>query len=267
MSQISPLSSQWDSGTAYERYMGRWSRLVAGEFLRWLDVAPGAAWLDVGCGTGALSQTILNETLPGHVTGIDRSPEFVAYAQAQIGDARVRFEVGDAQELEIDSRYDNVVSALMLNFIPDKNMAVTGMARAAKPGGTVALYVWDYADRMDLMRYFWDAAGVLHPAALDLDEGRRFSICKPEPLTDLFRAIELDQVDVRPIDIPTHFGDFDDYWRPFLGGTGTAPSYVATLSEQDRAALRDALRARLPIHVDGSIKLLARAWAVRGRRV
>jgi hypothetical protein len=141
---------------------------------------------------------------------------------------------------------------------------VAEMARVAKPGGTVALYVWDYADKMQFMRYFWDAAATLDPAAQELDEGSRFPLCQPQPLTELFKAAGLRDVEVIPIDIPTDFANFDDYWTPFLGGQGSAPGYNMSLSEDQRGALREQLRATLPIEADGSIHLIARAWAVRG---
>lgn len=257
----------WASGDAYEPYVGRWSRVVAREFLRWLAIAPGSHWLDVGCGTGALSQTILREAAPDRVKGIDRSGGFIAHAQQQAQDERVSFEVGDAQALPEDrARYDAAVSGLVLNFVPQPDHAVAEMARMVKPGGCVAAYVWDYASKMQLMRHFWNAATALDPNALNLDEGRRFPVCQPAPLIGLFRSAGLKNVEVRPIDIATDFKDFDDYWLPFLGGQGSAPSYAMSLSEEKRAALRERIRAGLPFAVDSSIPLVARAWAVRGAR-
>jgi hypothetical protein len=141
------------------------------------------------------------------------------------------------------------------------------MARAVRPGGVVAAYVWDYAGKMDLMRHFWDAAAALDPAAAELDEGRRFPICRPEPLAALLTQAGLREVEARAIDVPTRFRDFDDYWSPFLGGQGPAPGYAMSLGEARRAALRDRIRSRLPVERDGAIHLVARAWAVRGRPV
>jgi hypothetical protein len=138
------------------------------------------------------------------------------------------------------------------------------MVRVARPDGTVAAYVWDYASGMQLMRHFWDAAAALDPIAGDLDEGRRFPICRAEPLAQAFREAGLEEIQVRAIDVPTVFRDFADYWSPFLGAQGPAPSYVMSLDEPDRAALRERLRARLPTSPDGTIHLTARAWAARG---
>jgi SAM-dependent methyltransferase len=265
MSETSNSKTDWSSGDSYEPYVGRWSRSVAREFLEWLAVPSNSAWLDVGCGTGALSQTILQDRMPASVKGIDRSADYVEYARAHTLDTRASFEVGDAQNLPVESTaYDAVVSGLMLNFVPDASLAVSEMKRAAKSGGVVAVYLWDYAGKMELMRYFWDAAVLLNTAAMNLDEGRRFPLCKPEPLTHLFQAAGFRQIEVRPIDVSTYFPDFDDYWSPFLGGQGPAPSYAMSLDEAGRTALREQIHSTLPIAPDGSISLIARAWAVRG---
>jgi SAM-dependent methyltransferase len=256
----------WAAGALYEHYVGRWSRLVARELLKWLSVAAQKDWLDVGCGTGALSQVILEHGLPHSIKGIDASAGFLAYAKAQVNSALVTFEVGDAQALPIESAsFDAVVSGLMLNFVSQPARAVAEMARVTRPEGAVAAYVWDYAEKMELMRYFWDAVVALDPSALELDEGRRFPICKPSPLAELFEDAGLQKVEVSPIDIPTHFRNFDDYWSPFLGGQGPAPGYAMSLSEERRGALREHIRSSLPMAKDGSIPLMARAWAVLGR--
>ncbi len=257
----------WASGAAYEPYVGRWSRLVAQEFLSWLAVSSASRWLDVGCGTGALSQTILQRMAPAQVKGIDRSEGFVAFARNQTSDKRVDFEMGDAQTLPVETgTWDVAVSGLVLNFVPEHHRAVEEMARAVRPGGIVAAYVWDYADKMQLMRHFWNAVVALDPQALHLDEGRRFPLCSPPALTALFQAASLKNVETRAIDIATDFKDFEDFWSPFLGGQGPAPSYVASLTEEHRASLRERIRSGLPFAPDGSIPLVARAWAVRGTR-
>ena len=257
----------WASGAAYEPFVGRWSRKVAREFLTWLAVPTNSHWLDVGCGTGAITQTILTVAAPATVRGIDASNGYVAYAREQVNDARAQFDVGDACQLPCDTAScDTAVSGFVLNFVPDHAKMVSEMARVTRTGGTVAVYVWDYAGEMQLMRHFWDAAVALDPAAVTLDEGRRFPICQPEPLAQLFRVAGLHDVTVRAIDVPTDFKDFDDYWTPFWGGQGPAPGYCMSLNEERRTALREHIRARLPIAADGSIHLSARAWAVRGVR-
>lgn len=256
----------WDSGDAYEPYVGRWSRLVAREFVRWLAVPPGRRWLDVGCGTGALVQTVLEHAAPGEVVGIDPSAAYIASAGARVDeDPRAHFEIGDAQALRAPAAtFDVVVSGLVLNFVARSELALAEMARVTRPGGAVAGYVWDYAQGMQLMRHFWDAAGALDPKAKELDEGRRFWLCKPEPLSRLFRSAGLKDVEVRAIEVPTYFRDFDDYWSPFLGGQGPAPSYAMSLSEERRAELRERIRVSLPSDAQGGIPLSARVWAIRG---
>jgi hypothetical protein len=138
------------------------------------------------------------------------------------------------------------------------------MRRATQPGGTIAVYVWDYAGEMQLIRRFWDAAIALNPAARNLDEGVRFPICRPDPLRSLFTSAGLRDIATQAIDVPTVFEDFDDYWSPFLGGQGPAPGYCMKLAEADRNALRNRLRSSLPTERDGKIRLMTRAWAVQG---
>ena len=264
----SPSSDAWASGKAYEPYIGRWSRLVARGFLRWLAVAPASRWLDVGCGTGALTEAILAAAEPARVDAVDSSPEYVSFARERIRDSRVIFAVADAQSLPpMTQDVDAAVSGLMLNFVPSPHTAVAEMARAVRPGGVVSAYVWDYAHGMQLIRQFWDSAIELDPLAMELDEARRFPLCHPAALEELFRSAGLRDVDSRAIEVPTPFRNFDDYWQPFLGGQGPAPGYAMQLGEDRRVALRDRIRARLPVEPDGTINLLARAWAVRGWRM
>jgi SAM-dependent methyltransferase len=256
----------WASGYLYEPYVGRWSRVVASEFVAWLDVPDDKRWLDVGCGTGALTQCVLRDSAPERVHGVDRSSGFVEYARAHTPSALASFEVGDAQALPVASGdFDVAIAGLVLNFVPKPDRVVAEMRRAVHPGGTVAAYVWDYAGKMELMRYFWDAAIEVDPDARAHDEGVRFPLCQPKPLAALFRVAGLANVEVRAFDVPTRFHDFDDYWTPFLGGQAPAPTYCVSLDEDRRARLRERIRAKLPFGTDGSIDLIARAWAVKGR--
>jgi SAM-dependent methyltransferase len=259
------VKDRWTSGDLYERYVGRWSRPVAQEFLAWLGAPAGLDWLEVGCGTGAMTETIAESCAPGRLVGVDTSAGFLDFARQRLGPDRAEFRQADAQALPFaDGAFDRVVSGLVLNFVPDQARAAAEMARVTCPGGEVALYVWDYAGGMELLRHFWDAAGALDERARDLDEGPRFPICQRAPLRELFEGVGLCDVETRAIDIPTSFRDFDDYWTPFLGGQGPAPGYCMSLEESARGALRERLRASLPTRPDGSIELNARAWAVRG---
>ncbi len=259
-------SNVWASGAAYEPYVGRWSRPVARDFVEWIDAPPNSVWIDVGCGTGALTETILAITAPVRVEAIDQSPAFIEYAQAHVRDPRVGFVVADAEALpHEESSIDVVVTGLALNFFDDPEAALSEMVRITRPNGLVAAYVWDYAGEMQLMRRFWDAAASLDERANELDEGVRFPLCNADALETLFRSVGLRDVLTRAIDVSTPFRDFEDYWTPFLGGVGPAPSYVTSLSLERRLLLREHLRSTLPIAPDGSIELIARAWAVRGR--
>ncbi len=257
----------WANAASYESYMGRWSRLVAREFVKWLAVPADKTWLDVGCGTGGLTETIFEIGLPRYVVGTDQSEALVDYLRRHLTDQRLCFDVNDAQALNFnDEFYDNSVSGLFLNFVSEPRNGIAEMARVTKPGGTIAAYVWDYAGEMQMLRHFWNAAVALDPAARELDEGVRFTICKPEPLAALFRDAGLKDVTARAIDVLTVFSDLNDFWSPLLNGQGPAPNYAASLSAERGVALRDRIRSNLPLAPDGSISLIARAWAVRGTR-
>ena len=259
------LSEVWGAGELYEPYVGRWSRKIALAFCAWLQPEPGGRWLDVGSGTGALTESIADNARPARLMSVDPSWAYLTYARSRTADRSVSFSAGDALALPLGTgSQDYVVSGLVLNFVADPARAVAEMRRVTRAGGTVAAYVWDYAERMQLMRYFWDAAVTLDPAAARLDEGPRFPICRPDQLEACFRAAQLSDVCSRGIEVPTVFASFDDYWSPFLGGQGPAPGYAMSLSEDSRALLRERLRAALPTGTDGSISLVARAWAVRG---
>jgi SAM-dependent methyltransferase len=257
------VSDTWERGNPYECYVGRWSRQVAPLFLSWLRVPAGRRWVDVGCGTGALCAAILDHCSPSSVAGVEPSEGFLQTARENLAD-RVALHQGSATAIPLDdSSTDVVVSGLVLNFVPDQRAALAEMARVTGSAGTVGAYVWDYAGKMELMRYFWDAAAQLDPNAAKMDEGVRFPMCRPEPLTELFASAGLDGVEVTAIDIATPFASFEDYWQPFLGGQGPAPAYAMSLSEAARARLRDRIRERIPAQADGSISLTARAWAIR----
>ena len=257
------VSDTWESGSPYEQYVGRWSRRVAPQFLSWLNVPPGRRWLDVGCGTGALCAAIVDRCSPASVAGVEPSEGFLKSAKENLA-GRAQLHPGSATAIPLaDASVDAVVTGLVLNFVPDPRAALAEMARVTGSGGTIGAYVWDYAGKMELMRFFWDAAVELNPDAAKMDEGIRFPLCRPQALAELFTGAGLKKVETTSIDIPTPFADFEDYWRPFLGGQGPAPAYAMALDESARARLRDRIRERLPARPDGSILLTARAWAIR----
>lgn len=259
------LRAAWTSGDAYERWVGRWSRLIAARYVPWLQIPTGISWLDVGCGTGVVTEAVLRDAVPGRVVGVDHSQAYIAEAVRRVGRERVVFDVGDAQELPYEDRiFDAIVSGLVLNFLPEPDRAVREMVRVARPGGTVSAYVWDYLEGMQSIRIFWDVAAQDDPAVAQLPEVQRYWLCQPEELRKFFAAAGLEAIDVAGLEAPALFEDFEDYWQPFLGGQGTAPTYVASLSDESRSRLREKLRTTLPMLTDGRIPLRVRAWAVRG---
>jgi SAM-dependent methyltransferase len=265
MDANAPTGDRWVAGDAYEAYMGRWSRRLAREFVGWLRPAPSAHWLELGCGTGALTAAICELGDPASVTAVEPSAPFVEYARAQIADARVSFMVPTAGALpRRDDGFGAAVSGLVLNFLPDPERAVESLRERLRPGGTVAAYVWDYADGMECLRLFWEEAVALDPRARTLDERRRFPLCEPSALASLFRHAGLADVETGALTVPTEFATFRDFWTPFLRGTGPAPSYVVSLDPHSRDRLRDRLERRLDTDGARRISLRARAWAVRG---
>jgi ubiquinone/menaquinone biosynthesis C-methylase UbiE len=259
------MNDSWKSGNPYEYFMGRWSSLAAQGFLDWLSPGHGLKWLDVGCGSGALSEAAIHRFKPENLIAIDQSEGFVLTAQMRLGSKAI-CKVGNAVDLPIeDSSVELTVSGLVLNFIPDAGKALAEMKRATTGGGTVAIYVWDYAGKMDFLQKFWQAAAELRNEASALNEAKRFSGCNSEALMKIFTEAGFDQVITAPIEIDTHFADFDDYWKPFLGGQGPAPNYLMSLSETERERQRNLIYKRLPKQRNGSIPLSARALAVKGK--
>jgi ubiquinone/menaquinone biosynthesis C-methylase UbiE len=257
---------RWDEGDGYEGFMGRWSRLAATAAVRRIAAPAGLRWLDVGCGTGALTAAILELADPADVVGVDPSSVFVEAARARLGgQADIRVAGGESLPFD-DAFFEVVVSGLVLNFIPDPHAAVREWKRVTRPGGTISAYVWDYSEGMGFLRHFWDAAVALDPAARDLDEGVRFRICEPDRLREVFEQAGLRAVESGDIVVTTPFSSFEDYWIPFLHGQGPAPGYVAALVETDRDGLRQRLDADLPRSSDGTIDLIARAWTVTATR-
>jgi SAM-dependent methyltransferase len=262
---MTELSDAWVAGATYEDFMGRWSRLLAPQFVSWLSVRPSASWLDVGCGTGALADAICAGANPASVVACDTSEPFIEYARRRQVDPRVSFLVAGVGQLPTHpGGFDSVTSQLALNFFPGPEVAIDEMRRITAVNGLVSACVWDYAGRMEFLRCFWDSVAAVDGSAAKLDEGHRFPICRPSALESLFRERGLSDVICDSIEIPTRFSTFADFWKPFLGRTGPAPYYVASLAPPQREALATRLERSLPREPDGAISLVARAWVVRG---
>ncbi|ODT16778.1 MAG: methyltransferase [Kaistia sp. SCN 65-12] len=256
----------WSAGQNYEHYMGRWSRRIATKFIEWLAPPQDAAWLEVGCGTGALTATILAQCAPREMLSTDPSEAFLTHARSAIEDPRVRFEVANAQVLPAETAsMDVVASALVLNFVPNQLLALGEMRRVLKPGGLLSFYVWDYpGGGIGFIDRFWKAAAEVDPQAAALDEGKRFPFCTREGLADICSAAGLYDPAIEPIEIETVFPDFEAFWQPFTLGSGPAPGYCVSLSEDHRAKLKARLAETLG--ADGPVSLIARAWAVNARK-
>lgn len=255
----------WKAGDSYDRYMGRWSRKVAPLFLDWLGAADGLDWLEVGCGTGALTAAIVARCKPQSIIAIDPSEGFIAQARENVEDDRATFAVGDAQDVRVaDSSRDVAASGLVLNFVADRGKALAEMARVLRPGGKLGFYVWDYpGGGIQFMRAFWQAATALDGGAETLTEDRRFPFCTAEALMDLVRQVGLKRVESTAFTIPTHFENFADFWEPFTLGAGPAPGYCLSLDPAARQRLKEKLDATLLRNSDGSIPLVARAWGIK----
>ncbi|MEZ5400210.1 MAG: methyltransferase domain-containing protein [Bryobacteraceae bacterium] len=249
---------------AYERFMGRWSRLLAPGLTAFAGLPAAGNVLDIGSGAGALAFAIAAREPGVSVAGIDPSNEYVAFASSRntFGD-RVTFEIGDARKLRFaDASIYACLSLLVINFIPDPGQALREMVRVTRPGAPIAAAVWDYGDGMRMLRIFWDAAAAVDPAAARLDE-RHMPLCRSAELGELWKSAGLLSVEERGLAVETRFASFDDFWEPFLLGQGPAGSYVRGLAGTRRDALRLEVHRRLAPR-DGAIALQARAWAVRG---
>jgi SAM-dependent methyltransferase len=251
---------------AYDRFMGRWSHLVAPAFLDFAAISDAGRVLDVGSGTGSLAFAIAERKPDCEVVGIDPSNEYVAYANSRKPPGeRVRFEAGDAQQLRFDdATFQGSLSLLVFNFIPDPAKALREVTRVTRPGGHVAAAVWDYGRGMQMLRVFWESAVSVDPQAEKMDE-KHMPLCRAGELSGLWSRAGLTNVEEQPLDIKMQFESFADYWEPFLLGQGPAGAYSRRLDSARLQILRDELKRRLQLSGEKvAFELPARVWAVRG---
>ncbi len=254
----------FDDAEAYERYMGRWSRAIGEKFLAWLAPPQNARWLDVGCGTGAFSELIVQRYTPQSLSGIDPSAVQIDYARAKLPNADLR--VADSMALPFgDGEFDVITSALVLHFIPDRGKALAEMKRVTRSGGIISSYTWERTPAADFAPY----APMLRAIEQIGAEAMRSPTVPEANLEGLQAAIEavgFTDIAVRRIEASQSFRDFDDYWQTQTLPVTPPGRSVAKLDDALRARLRDTLRATLPIAKDGSISYPARAVAFKARK-
>jgi SAM-dependent methyltransferase len=262
-----PSTFNANSATAYERVMGRWSKLLAPLLIGFVGVTDGDRVLDVGCGTGSLAFALPRAANVAAVIGLDFAAPYVAHAGAANTDPRISFQQGDACNLPFETAsFDRAIAMLSLQFMSDSAGAVTGMRRVVRPGGVVAAAVWDSYGGMPSNRMFWDVAGVLAPDSI-ARRARMYSnpIVQPGGLGALWRRAGLADVSETMLLVRMDFADFEDYWQPIASGEAALGQYHASLDDAARAVLRDRVRAAyLGGADDGARSFAAVALACRG---
>jgi SAM-dependent methyltransferase len=254
-------------GNEYEIQMGRWSRRLAEPFLDFTGTGDDEEMLDVGCGTGNLAFAIAQRADVKSIKGIDFSAAYIESARSHNRSGKITFEVGDATALPYgDGSFDRVLSMLVLFFIPDAKKAVSEMKRVARSGSTVAATLWDARGGLIINRMFADTAAVLDPRANEL-RARAFTrpLGHPGDLGRAWRDTGLRDVKEATLIIRMEFENFEDYWRPYMGGQGPYAEYVSGLKPDEQATLKHHLqRAYLDGEPDGYRSYAAVAEAVRG---
>jgi ubiquinone/menaquinone biosynthesis C-methylase UbiE len=254
--------SFFTDGRAYERLMGHWSRAVGHVFIDWLSLPAGLTWLDVGCGTGAFTELIIDRCAPSHISAIDPSMEQIAYARSRPAAARATFRSGDAQSLPFaNHEFDVAAMALVISFVPNALKAVAEMKRVVKPNGTVATYMWDTLGGGFVQQPLMEA---LHAMNVEMGQSLGRKNSSIEELRRLFEQAGLDQVATRAIEIEVSYENFDDYWSSQTGLANTAVQAIQKMPEQNIERLKAYLRQHLPSDRSGRIQYPARANAVKG---
>ncbi len=253
---------RFSDGAGYDVMMGVWSRSVGEIFLDWMRPAPALSWIDVGCGSGAFTQLVVEQCAPSAILGIDPSDAQLAFARTRSLGGVARFEKGDAMALPLgDAAVDVAAAALVVHFMPDPARGVAEMARVTKRGGIVATYAWDLAGGgfpYDALNTQMRALGFPpseppHPEAAEAAELQR-----------LFTAAGIEMIEAREITVTRSFRDFDEYWQT----STTSPRLAMALSKMPAdvvAELRQRVRAMLPPEPNGGIVPSARANAIWGR--
>ena len=260
---MSATSHLFSDGEAYERLMGRWSRLAGELFLDWLDVPANLRWLDVGCGNGAFTEALIARCAPLEVIGIDPSEGQISFAQTRPGARSAQFRIADAQALPFgDDRFDVAVMALVITFLSDPGKAVSEMARVVRPGGWVGTYMWDVP-----------AGGTpVHPVYVAMESlgmpsprppGAEFS--RRDTMLAFWKDAGLESIETQVIRIAVTYSDFDDFWDTNSAPVGPQGKAIQGMSQTVRAQLRARLREQMPGGPDGRISYESFANIVKGR--
>lgn len=249
---------------AYDRFVGRYSYALCDGLVQAAGIAAGSSVLDVGAGTGAGTRRLVDLAGGERVAAVDPSEPFVAALRERFPASDVRQASAESLPFE-DGRFDAVLSQLVVNFMSEPERGVAEMRRVARDGGVVAASVWDYHGEMTLLRVFWDAAAELDPEGVErVDERSRMRFGRQGELAELWRRVELADVEEGSIVVEADYADFDDLWEPFTAGVGPAGAYTASLDDGGRAALKEEYRRRLSVP-DGAFRLGARAWFAVGK--
>jgi ubiquinone/menaquinone biosynthesis C-methylase UbiE len=250
-------------GEAYERLMGRWSRLAGESFLDWLDAPKDLRWLDVGCGNGAFTEELIARCTPAAVTAIDPSEDQLAYGRTRAGAEVADFRVGDAQKLTFDDgSFDVAVMALVISFLPNPEKAIAEMKRVVRPGGWVATYMWDVPGGgvpCDPIYVGLESMGMTSVRPPNASSSKR------EAMKKAWETAGLSSIETRVIRIPVTYSSFDDFWDSNTAPIGPQGKLIDGMSKNAREQLRTHVRERLPVGSDGRIAYEAFANAVKGR--
>jgi ubiquinone/menaquinone biosynthesis C-methylase UbiE len=248
-------------GAAYERRMGRWSRLVGEVFLDWIAAPPGLRWVDVGCGNGAFTEVLIARCKPTTVNAVDPSEGQLSYARTRPGTKLAQFRIGDAQALPYDDRsFDAATMALAISFIPDPLKAAREMMRVVRPGGPVATYMWDLpAGGIPVAPMYRALQSLGITASMPGIE-----VTRREAMQALWEQAGFQSVETRVIRIQVAYADFDDFWESYKVPEGPAGLAIRKMSPPEIENLKVRLREHLPIAADGTIKYESFANAVKG---
>ena len=250
------LTPVYTDGEAYEERNGKWSRVIGRDYVDWLAIENGSRWLDVGCGTGALCEVILDRCAPKEYVGVDMAEAQLEYARSRHPDDRARFQIDDALSLSFSQdAFDAAVSALLINFLPDPVRMVAEMKRVVRPSGAVAAWTWDFARNRAVAQHI--SAAIFARMSADfqrIDDVQRVDSTRLEAMERIFLDAGLENVRTTTVDTVVTYKDFNDYWVTNMGYQSTTANFVSQLTDPERRRFRAEVRALVPVDADGTIR-------------